>query len=812
MSHALPVREFVRNLRPDDLPFVRRLVRNGSGALLLVAVAAFASASETESSEKVANTPHAVGQRIYSQQCQICHGKNGIGGTDGYTDPLTGDASINELTELISDTMPEEDPDLCVADDAKAVATYIHETFYSEAAQLRNRPAQQHFSRLTGTQLRQSLADLYQHFHSTPWLEKSGGLSGKYYDSGRNDKKKLKVERVDAGLDFDFGRESPVEGVSANEFSIYWSGSLAIPHSGRYEIVVESTCSMMMRFGLHDRVLINNHVQSEGKTEFRRSLTLIGGRQYPLWIEFRQRKRKTEQPPARFSLRWVPPGGSEAIIPPENLLPKTLPSSFALQTKLPPDDRTYGYARGTRIDRGWEDAVTAAALEFGDTAGKELWPHYKRRHRKGPDENRAKLRAFLIELASVAFRGDLDEATRTLYVDNQVDAEEDDLLAISRSCLLIIKSPRFLYPSLSSRQTAGYRVANRLSLVLHDSLPSDKWLLDRIDQNKFDPNEKRFKEEVRNAARKMVRDPRLQGKVTEMFFDWLHVDPAGELSKNTQKFPGFDDELKTDLRRSLERQLADTFWSEKSDYRDLFRNDWNWTTGRLAQFYGEGWIPASSDDGEISGRQLVRSAPSSDRSFGVLSHPLVMGHLSYYDATSPIHRGVFLLRHILGRTLRPPNEAFTPLDAELHPDLTTRERVELQTGTTACQVCHSKINALGFPLENFDAVGRFRKTEHAKPINASGGYITRDGLEVKFSSPRDLAVFLADNIDAHRAFVERVFEHFVKQPPAAFGGSVIDDLVAQFRDSEFNMRELVVNIAILAATHQSNLESTNGST
>ena len=90
----------------------------------------------------------------------------------------------------------------------------------------------------------------------------------------------------------------------------------------------------------------------------------------------------------------------------------------------------------------------------------------------------------------------------------------------------------------------------------------------------------------------------------------------------------------------------------------------------------------------------------------MLTHPYLMSGLAYRDSTSPIHRGVFLMRHILGRTLRPPQEAFTPLSPDLHPDLTTRERIALQTSPDGCQTCHIKINGLGFTLENFDAVGR----------------------------------------------------------------------------------------------------------
>lgn len=748
------------------------------------------------------------GEAIYREQCLSCHGENGIGQTDGYSDALVGDASIGQLTETITDTMPEEDPEACVGEDAEAVAKYIHHTFYSEAAQLRSRPAQVDLSRLTARQLQQCLADLYTHFYSSPWLEKKRGLNASYFDSNRWDNSKLKVERTDAVLDFNFGHDAPVEGVDPKEFYIHWTGSLNVEHTGRYEIVVHSTCSMKLRFGHQDEVLIDNHVQSEGKTEFRRTVHLLGGRQYPVYIDYTQRNRKTEQPPAEFSLRWVPPGGVEQVIPTENLFPSMFPSTFALQTKLPPDDRSYGYERGTRVDRGWEDAVTKAAFEFGAIAVKRLWPQYRRNHRGESDENRERLRGFLTEIATVAFRGELDDDAKQLYIEDQLAAAEDDQLAIVRSCLLIIKSPRFLYPAANPNVSPEMRIASRLAMTLYDSLPADAWILEHLRKGELKLGEPNPEQRVRQMAERMLRDPRLDGKAMAMFFDWLDIDPAAEIHKSQEVFPGFDQQLAMQLRRSLETQLSDIFWSEDSDYRQLFLRDWNYTNQSLADFYGTPFQPRET---AVPG-SMVPSQADQQRTFGVLTHPMVTSHLSYFETTSPIHRGVFLIRRVLGRTLRPPMDAFAPLDPTLHPDLTTRQRVELQTGEQSCQVCHQRINALGFSLEHFDAVGRFRDLEKGKPIDATGGYVTRTDEAVAFESAGDLARFLANNEDAHRAFVERVFEYFVKQPVAAFGEDTLDELTRTFRDSQFNMRALIVEIAVQTAMSDFNEEKTDEAT
>lgn len=730
------------------------------------------------------------GEAIYREQCVACHGDDGMGTEEFYPEALVGDRSVGELAEVITDTMPEEDPEACVAEDAAAVALYVHHAFYSEAARVRNRPPRVSLARLTASQLRQSLADLYSRFDGgTLPTDSEPGLQGQYFEGRRWKEENRKIRRVDPTLDFDFGREGPGDEINPEEFSIRWSGGLKVDVTGRYEIVARSTCSFVMKFGARERVLINNHVQSGDKTEFRRTLRLTAGRVYPIHIDFTQRKRKTEQPPARFSLSWTPPGGTEEVIPARHLTKRVPPATFALQADLPPDDRSYGYERGISVSRQWDESTTVAAIEFASFAIEELWPAYRRRHRNDPDEDRQRLRNFLATLIETAFRAPLDDELRERYVDRPVDAEADDGEAIRRGLLMALKSPRFLYPTLDKPAKPSRQVANRLALVLFDSLPADKWLLDLIEKDAL-----RDRGAIRQAAQRMVDDYRTRGKVREAFVQWLDLGHFDEISKDQDRYPGFDRELVSDLRRSLGQTIEDVVWGDSSDFRALFRDDRTYTTARLAEFYGEDWEPADED-----GPRLRRSVPAPGRRFGILNHPYLMSGLAYHAETSPIHRGVFLVRSMLGRTLRPPNEAFTPLSPDLHPDLTTRERVSLQTSPESCQVCHVKINSLGFALENFDAVGRYRAEERDQKVDPSGSYRTRNDVEVKFSGPQDLAAFLADGEDSRRAFVGQMFEFLVKQPVAAFGTDRLDSLTRSFREHDCSIRHLLVEIAVIAA-------------
>lgn len=727
------------------------------------------------------------GEQLFRQSCADCHGDSGQGVNSAYDKPLTGDATVAELSRVINDTMPEGDPESCVGKDAEAVAKYIYDAFYSPTAQLRLNPPRQRLARLTGSQLRQSLADLFARFEGTTEFKNEYGIQARYYDRERKDR--VEFERIDSTIDFDFGMEGPGEGIDAEDWAARWNGALKVDVTGRYQIIVRSTCSFVMKFGGNDREFINNHVQSGDQTEFRKSIHLTAGRIYPLSIQFDQRKRKTEQPPARITLSWKPPHGVEQVIPARAFPRVSARSTFALQTKLPPDDRSYGYERGISVDRQWDESTTAAAIEFADAAIEELWPRYRRQHQDESNDGRSQLRKFLLELVETAFRGPVTGEVRQIYVDDQIDATEDDNEAIRRVVLIALKSPRFLYPMLDGDRSKPQRAANRLALTLFDSLPSDRWLRQAVDEGGL-TNEG----EIRGAARRMVLDWRARSKTRELFYDWLNLEHFGEISKNEELFPEFDEALVSDLRASLDLFLDKVVWGETSDFRQLFLANVSFTSDRIRKYYGEDWSMA------VDGPGLQLTHPVDERMFGVLSHPYMMSGLAYRDSTSPIHRGVFLLRFVLGRTLRPPNEAFTPLSPDLHPEMTTRERVTLQTSPPNCQVCHQKINGLGFALENFDAVGRYRTEENGRVIDAGGRYNTRADEDVQFVGPAQLATMLASSEDVQRAFVNRAFQHFVKQPPAAYGANTEDRLLKMFIESEYDIRKLLVEIAVTAAT------------
>ena len=110
------------------------------------------------------------------------------------------------------------------------------------------------------------------------------------------------------------------------------------------------------------------------------------------------------------------------------------------------------------------------------------------------------------------------------------------------------------------------------------------------------------------------------------------------------------------------------------------------------------------------------------------------------------------------------------------------------------------INPLGFTLENFDAIGRYRESDKNKPIDATGSYLTQSGEVEKFKGEKDLAKFLAASEESQDAFVKQLFHHTVKQPIRAYGPNTLNDLQKQFASNNYSIQELLLNIVATSAT------------
>jgi len=757
----------------------------------------------------VAAGPARTGEQIYRQQCATCHGTSGEGTDDHYPLPLVGNRSVARLARLIAKTMPEDAPGECVGEDAEKVAAFIYEAFYSKAAQARNqfRAPRIEISRLTVHQYRNAVADLIGSFRTPGHWDEERGLKAEYTSRGRRRRDGNggggSLNRIDSEIRFDFGTDSPIPEQKAlkdvskrwqripvlfvplasfrpfsQEFRATWQGSLFAPETGEYEFLIKTENAARLLVNDKVRPLIDALVKSGNDTEYRGSIYLLGGRAYPLRLELSRSKEKTSS----IALEWKLPRRAFEVIPRRSLSPSSLPESFVLKTPFPPDDRSAGYERGTSVSKAWDQATTDAAIEITG---------YVVTHKKelvgvaddAPDRE-SKIREFCQRFAERAFRRPLSAEQKTFFIDRQFKGARDLETALKRTMLLVLKSPRFLYREIGGGKLDGYDVASRISFGLWDSLP-DSPLLEAASAGRL-----ATREQVAHQAERMVSDPRTRSKLREFFLQWLKVDPVPDIAKDPKRFPQFNEGIVSDLRTSLDLFLEDVIASEASDYRQLLRADYVYLNGRLAQFYG---ADLSSD------APFQKVHLESGERAGLLTHPYLMASFAYTATSSPIHRGVFIARSVLGRVLRPPPEAVAPLAPDLHPDLTTRQRVTLQTKLESCQSCHGMINPLGFTLEHFDAVGRYRNEEKGQRIDTVGSYETRAGEVVKFDGVRDIAAFLAGSEEAHTAFVQQLFHHVVKQPVRAFGYHELLDLRRFFAAHEFNIRKLMVEIMATSA-------------
>lgn len=751
----------------------------------------------------LAATPHPgpdhPGAKIYQKLCLECHGEAGEG-VEGYADdPLYGNRDIESLTGRIERTMPEDEEDLCVGEDAKAVAEYIYHAFYSEEARARDTPARIDLTRLTEPQFRNSVADLILGFRGNIGFPEEHGFRANYYggfkfndrEEYRKEKKKDRFETTDALIRFDFGEGIPkkeeAKEFDAEGFSIRWEGVLHPEETGTYEFIIRTRNGATLWVNENDHnergdktidawVAPNNEIREE-----KGSIFLIAGRPTPIRLEFFKYKEQK----AFIELQWKPPHGVAKTIPSHNVSPGWTQESFLVSNPFPADDRSVGYERGTSVSKAWFDAVTTGALEAAQYVADHVDQLSKT---KSEDPERArKIGDFGVQFTERAFRRPISEEERKRFVDRHYDNSKTVEEAVKKVVLQALTSPQFLYPGLPDGSGHDqWDIASQLALVLWDSVP-DHRLRDWAAKGHLkDPKQ------VEQKASELVWDWRTKAKLRGFFHHWLELERAAELAKDKSVYPEFNDAVLADLRTSLDLFLEEAVWGEGGNYRQLLLADYLFLNERLGKLYGKPEIKG--------GFQKVAMDPN--RRTGIVTHPFLLSSLAYHNSTSPIHRGVFLTRNIVGMTLKSPPMANEFKDGKFDPNLTMREKVTEMTRSKACMACHVTINPLGFSLEHFDGIGRWQTKDRDKPINATSDFKTETGETIKLTGARDVAAFAADTPSAHRAFIQQVFHHLVKQPVLAYGPDTMEQLQERFKQTGFYVPELLKHVAVTSALHQ----------
>jgi len=737
----------------------------------------------------------STGEAIYQRHCASCHGKKGEGVQDEYEEPLRGNRSLASLARYIDRNMPDDDPDLVNGEEARQVAEYIIGAFYSAAAQASGPLPKKSFARLTNRQFRESVADLFGSFQNPLPAAAASGLRAQFYQSkGMNKKEQLVLDRQDAALSFDFTDRPPVDGINPDQFCIAWSGSLLAPATGWYEFKISTPNGARLYLNgeaqqdegnkrddndsKRQAALIDAWV-STGETvrESTARVFLLGGRAYPMRFDYFKYQEKN----GMVRLEWKAPQGSWEVLAAPYLSPVTASHVTCVSTDFPADDASEGFERGTGVSKDWHEAVSAAAVDVANQVLVRL-PLLSGANVNDPDRV-PRLKAFLHTLAERAFRRPLDDSMKQMYIERHFAGDATLEQAVKRAVTLLLESPRFLYPEMGKTKD-DFTVATRLALGMWDSLP-DTALLDAAKAGKL-----RDSGQILEQAQRMAADPRAKAKLNSFFQHWLKLDGEADLQKDPAEFPGFDALVVADLRRSLELFVEQVVWSEKSDYRELIQADYLLFNERLANYYKIPW-PGGDGFQEVKCDSAVRS--------GVLTHPYLLARLAHADNTSPIHRGVFITRNLLGGILKAPPEAIVFDKHRFDPKMTMREKIVELTRNNNCMSCHETINPLGFSLENFDAVGRYRTTEADKPINAESEYFTIEGDLLQLRGPRDVARHAVESVSARKGFIRQMFQSLVKQGPAVYGLDTLDKLDQSFTSSGFNVHRLFIEINTLAA-------------
>jgi hypothetical protein len=309
-----------------------------------------------------------------------------------------------------------------------------------------------------------------------------------------------------------------------------------------------------------------------------------------------------------------------------------------------------------------------------------------------------------------------------------------------------------------------WEIASRLSYFLYDSMP-DVELFEAARAGQL-----RTPEQIEVAARRMLTQPRVLDKLVAFHEQAWQFGRFSRISPDTTTYPNVPSGFVNRVRDSAAAFVEDVIASG-GGLEELLTAPYAFVDDGLAPLYGVS-APA--------GPSLSRvDFPGRERQ-GLLMQIGFLAANSYSIRTDPIHRGLFVQRNVLCRTIPdpPPDAATTPLPPTDEPIETTREEISLLTGQSYCPACHSQINPPGFAFEGFDAIGQARETENGVAVDTSAEMVL-DGQLVSFAGPGDLIELLARSQEAHRCYAARWIEFTYGRPLALDDVSTWDALAGE---------------------------------
>lgn len=325
-----------------------------------------------------------------------------------------------------------------------------------------------------------------------------------------------------------------------------------------------------------------------------------------------------------------------------------------------------------------------------------------------------------------------------------------------------------------------YQLASRLSYLLWSAPPDAELSLLADKGNLHQP------EVLRAQVERLLMHERSRALFDGFGAQWLGVGALDGQTFDKGMFP----EMNASLRSAMVEETRLFFESIVRENHSVFRfvdSDYTFLNESLATLYGL--------DGAVRGTAMQRVTLKNPNRGGVLGMPATLATTSFPNRTSPVRRGVWVLEQILGERVPPPPPDVPELEEPKQPQLeglTLRQRTEMHQSESTCANCHKVLDPIGFGLENFDAIGRWRDVDEVGVAIDSGGRLPTGE---KFVTPAELKKLLADRkSDVARNITQRLMAYALGRQLEGYDEVVIDQLMKKIAQDDYRMRTMITEI------------------